>query len=296
MDRLDALSTFVTIADRGSFAAAAREHRVSPQAITRAVAALEARLGVQLFLRTTRSVRLTEEGSVFLDRCRQLLLDLNEAEQAVMGAAAEPQGPLVVTAPVVFGRMHVVPVIAELLRLHPRLSVRLVLIDRFAQLVDEGIDVAVRIGELADSALRAVRIGEVRRVLVASPTYLERRGAPTSPAELRHHDIIAFTGLSASDEWRFGPGGRKIVRVQPRLVVNGADAAIGAAVEGIGICRLLSYQVSRELAEGRLRTVLDADAPPPVPVNLVFQAARAGAPNVRAFIDQAAAHLRAVGL
>lgn len=292
MDRLSTLAAFVTIADKGSFAAAAREHRVSPQAITRAVAGLEARLGVRLLQRTTRSVRLTDEGALFLARCRQPLADLGDAERAIVGAGAEPQGSLVVTAPVVFGRMHVLPIVAELLRRHPRLVVRLVLIDRFAQLVEEGIDVAVRIGELADSALRAVKVGEVCRVLVASPAYLEARGAPSRLADLRHHDVIAFTGISASDKWRFGRNSRTSVQVSPRLIVNGADAAIGAAAAGLGICRVLSYQVADELAAGRLRTVLDEAAPPPVPVNLVFHGARADAPNVRGFLDAAKARFR----
>lgn len=292
MDRLSTLAAFVTIADKGSFAAAAREHRVSPQAITRAVAALEARLGVRLLQRTTRSVRLTDEGALLLARCRQPLVELDDAERAVVGTGAEPQGSLVVTAPVVFGRMHVVPVVADLLRQHPRLVVRLILSDRFAHLVEEGIDVALRIGELADSALRAVKVGEVRRVLAASPAYLEARGTPSRIAELRNHDVIAFTGIAASNEWRFGHDSRASVQVSPRLFVNSADAAIGAAAAGLGICRVLSYQVTADVAAGRLRTVLDEAAPPAVPVNLVFHGARAGTPNVRSFLEAAKTRFR----
>jgi DNA-binding transcriptional LysR family regulator len=182
--------------------------------------------------------------------------------------------------------------VTELLRRHPRLSARLLLVDRVIRLVEEGIDVAVRIGELADSALRAVRLGEVRRVLVASPAYLEARGEPSTVADLRHHEIIAFTGVSGSDEWRFGPAGSTTVQVRPRLVVNGADAAIGAAESGLGITRVLSYQVSPHLADGRLRSVLDGAVPPPLPIHLLFQAGRGTSPNVREFVERAKLRLR----
>ncbi|HYD98491.1 MAG TPA: LysR family transcriptional regulator [Alphaproteobacteria bacterium] len=292
MDRLDAIAAFVTIADRGSFAAAAREHRVSPQAVTRAIAGLEARLGVQLLRRTTRSVRLTEEGALFLARARQVLADLQDAELMVMGARAEPRGTLVVTAPALFGRLHVVPVAAELLRRHPRLTVRLLLLDRVVQLVEEGVDVAVRIGDLGDSAHHAVRLGEVRRILVASPAYLDAQGEPQTVSDLRRHQIVAFTGASGSDDWRFGPEEKQAVHVRPRLVVNGADAAIAAAEAGLGITRVLSYQAGGRIAEGRLRTVLDAAAPPALPVSLLFQANRGASPKVRAFIELARDQLR----
>jgi DNA-binding transcriptional LysR family regulator len=293
MDRLEGLAAFVAVADHGGFAAAARNLRVSPPAITRAIAGIEERLGVQLLQRTTRSVRLTDEGALFLARCRQVLADLHDAEQEAMGARSEPQGTLVVTAPVVFGRLHVTPVVAELLRRHPRLSVRLLLVDRFVQLVEEGIDVAVRIGDLADSALRAVKVGEVRRVLVASPAYLDARGTPAATGDLRRHDVIAFTGLGASDDaWRFGLDGKAAVQVRPRLVVNSADAAIAAAEAGLGITRVLSYQVSAACAAGRLRTVLDEAAPPAIPVNLLFHAGRGGSPAVRSFIDRAKDYFR----
>lgn len=296
MDRLAALAAFVTIANKGSFAAAARKHRVSPQAITRAIAGLEEHLGVRLFQRTTRSVRLTEDGAQFVVRCRQVLADLRDAELSVMGARSEAQGTLVVTAPVVFGRLHVVPIIASLLKRHPRLAVRLLLIDRFVQLVEEGVDVAVRIGELADSALRAVRVGEVRRVLVASSDYLKANGTPAVPADLRRHAVIAFTSISASDEWRFGADERTAVGVRPRLIVNSADAAIAAAEAGLGITRVLSYQVSASVAQRRLRTVLDGAAPSPMPISLLFQADRAASPNVRSFVDEAVSYFRTARL
>jgi DNA-binding transcriptional LysR family regulator len=296
MDRLDALAAFVAVADKGGFAAAARHLRLSPPAVTRAIAGLERRLGTPLFMRTTRSVRLTDEGAAYLARCRPALADLAEAERVVMGTRSEPRGTLVITAPVVFGRLHVVPVIAALLRKHRRLAVRLLLIDRVVHLVEEGIDVAVRIGALADSALRAVRIGEVRRICVASPAYLRAHGTPAAAADLRRHAVLAFAGIDASDEWRFGADGKTVVKVEPRLSVNGADAVIAAAVQGLGVTRVLSYQVRAEIAAGRLRRVLDDEAPPPVPIHLVFQANRAGAPTVRAFIEHAKAYFLKAGL
>jgi len=292
MDRLDCLSAFVAVADQGGFAAAARHLRISPPAVTRAIAALEARLGVVLFQRTTRSVRLTEDGAAFLARCRQALSDLRDAEVAAMGARSEPRGTLAVTAPVLFGRMHVVPVVAELLRRHPQLSVRLVLLDRMVQLVDEGIDVAVRIGDLPDSALSGVRIGEVHRVLVASPAYLEANGTPGTVRDLGGHAMIAFTGISASDTWQVAAEGG-VAHVRPRLVVNDADAAISAAVAGLGVTWVLSYQVSADLAAGRLRTVLDQGIQAAMPISLLFQSARRGSPNVRAFVDLARTRLQA---
>lgn len=292
MDRLDALAALVAIAEHGGFAAAARAMRASPQAVTRAIAGLEARLGVRLFQRTTRSVRLTEEGAVFLERARRVLADLRDAELAALGSAAEPQGTLKVTAPVVFGRLHVAPLLARLLAAHPRLRAELVLVDRVVQFVEEGIDAAVRIGALADSALRAVRLGEVRRVLVASPAYLEANGTPGAVGDLRRHGVVAFTGVSQTDEWRFGTDGKEVVAVRPRLVVNTADAAVAAALEGAGVARVLSYQVSAEVASGRLVELLGEHAPPALPVNLLFQAARAASPPLRALIAAAKAHVR----
>ena len=269
---------------------------MSPQVVTRAIANLEEHLGVQLFQRTTRSVRLTDEGTTFLPRCRQILADLREAEDAVMGTRSEPQGTLVVTAPIAFGRIHVVPIVSALLIRHARVSVRLILLDRTVQLAEEGIDAAVRIGELADSALHAVGVGEVRQVLVASPAYLQVGGTPATTADLQRHELIMYTSVSASDEWRFGPSGKQAVRVRARLFVNTADAAIAAAEAGLGITRVLSYQVSASIAAGRLVTVLDADAPPFIPVSLLFQSGRRDSPAVRSFLDQAKDYFRSAKL
>jgi DNA-binding transcriptional LysR family regulator len=293
MDRLDMLRTFVAVAERLSFAEAARRLRLSPAAVSRAVASVERTLGVALLRRTTRSVALTDQGALYLERCRHALSELDDGARELRGAEANPRGSLVVTAPVVFGRLHVLPVIGRLLREHPGLRVRLMLIDRVVRIIEEGIDIAVRIADLPDSGLRAARVGEVQRVLVASPAYLTARGTPDRVARLPEHDLIVFEGISPSNEWRFGASGRPAVRFEPRLVVNNADAAIAACADGLGITRVLSYQVASRVAAGELRLVLQAHAPPPVPVNLVYPVNRARAPNVRAFLAIAQEHFRA---
>lgn len=292
MDRLDAMRVFAVVADRGSFAEAARHLRLSPAAVTRAVAALEGQIGTLLLNRTTRSVRLTERGAIYLDLCKRVLADLAEGERRVRGEDAAPRGLLVVAAPILFGRLHVLPIIERLLRTHRALSARLMLSDRLVHLADEGVDVAVRIGELADSALIAIKLGEVQRVLVASPAYLKERGEPQTPAALARHDLIAFEGMDATNDWRFGPAEKASVRVEPRLIVNGGDAAIAAAESGLGITRALSYQVRDAVQKGRLRLVLHASAPLPVPINIVHPARRVGAANLTAFITAARDHFR----
>lgn len=285
MDRLQALEAFVAVADHGGFAAGARAIRMSPPAMTRIVAALEAHLGVALFQRSTRAVRLTEEGTAFLVRARAVLSDLRDAEFAAMGGQQAPQGMLIVTAPVAFGQRHVVPVVNALLAAHPRLSVRLLLIDRNVRIVEEGIDVAVRIGPLADSSLVARKIGEVARVAVASPAYLVQHGAPGHPRALRDHALIGVTAVTPATEWRFGAQGEIGVAIRPRFLVNTNDAAIQAAEAGIGIAYQLSYQVDDAIAVGRLVPLLAEYRRAPIPVHLVFGASRAGTPSVRVFAD-----------
>jgi DNA-binding transcriptional LysR family regulator len=296
MDRLDMLRTFVAVADHASFAEAARRLRVSPTAASRAVAALELDLGTPLLRRTTRSVRLTDEGAAYLERCRAALTELDDAALALRGTGALPGGNLVVTAPVTFGRIHILPIATSLLRSHPQLDIELTLIDRVVRLVDEGIDVAVRIGDLSDSALHALKVAEVRRVLVASPGYLAARGTPVNVPALHDHALISFTEIDRAHEWRFGATGKTAIRIEPRLTVNSADAAIAAAVDGVGIARVLSYQAREAVASGRLVTLLDEAAPPPAPVHLVYQANRRGSVNMRAFIDAARAHFGGLNL
>ncbi|QAY75851.1 LysR family transcriptional regulator [Sphingosinicella sp. BN140058] len=292
MDRFDTLNVFVAVAEQRGFAAAARTLGMSAPAVTRAVARLERRLGVTLLHRSTRAVSLTDEGAGFLDRARRILADLREAEQLAMGGRSVPGGQLYVTAPVVFGRLHVLPEIEALLSLHERLTARLMLVDRNVRIVEEGIDVAVRIGALADSALRAVAIGVVQPMVVASPTYLAENGAPTEPAELREHRCIVGSGVRVGSAWPFGADGRRIVEVAPRLTVNSIDAQIRAAEAGLGLTNLLSYQIADALAAGRLVPVLAAHAPPPLPVSLLYDAARAAMPSVRLFLDAMRARAR----
>ena len=292
MDQLDAMRTFVSVATLGSFAEAARRLRLSPSAVTRSVAQLEDQLGLTLMSRTTRSLRLTEHGRIYLESCRRILADVEDAERTVRGESSEPRGELRTAAPILFGRLHVLPVVAHLLAAHTDLSVRLALSDRNVHLVEEGIDVAVRVGALADSSLMAVKLGEVSRVVVASPAYLSARLAPGAPSDLGSHDIIAFEGIDAINEWRFGDGAA-VVRVEPRLTVNSADAAIAAAEASVGITRALSYQVKAAVQAGRLVAVLQEFAPPATPVSAVYPTGRIASPNVSAFIRAAREHFKA---
>jgi DNA-binding transcriptional LysR family regulator len=289
MDQLFTLRAFVAIAGQGSFVGASRALRVSPSVATRAIAQLEERLGLALFTRTTRSLRLTERGQVYLESCQRLIEDLDEAERRVRGENAEPRGELSLSAPIVFGRLHVLPLVQRLLAAHRALSIRLQLSDRNQQLVDEGIDAAMRLGELKDSGLIALKVGTVRRVLVASPGYVKQRGTPRTPAELARHELIAFEALDATNDWRFGAR-EKTVRVRPRLVLNSADAAIAAAEAGVGITRALSYQAREAVLAGRLVLLLDAFAPPPVPVSVVYPGRRSTSANVSAFVRAARSH------
>jgi DNA-binding transcriptional LysR family regulator len=291
MDRLDRLRVFIAVGDTGSFAGAAQKLRLSAAAVTRAIAALEQDLGAVLFRRTTRTVRLTDEGAAYLERCKHLLEEWSDAEQSVRGESGMPRGNLVITAPVCFGRIHIMPVIAGFLRQYPGVNIRLLLVDRLVRLAEEGIDIAVRISELNDSALHAVKIGEVRRVVVAAPSYLTAHGLPRSVGELNGHAIIAFDNQSAHDEWRFGDG--DTYRFEPKLLVNTADAAIEAAIAGIGLTRVLSYQVSAPLTGGALVDVPIPAIGSAIPVSLVFQGSRRRSANVRFFLDHTRAHFRA---
>lgn len=276
------------MADQGSFVGAARKLRVSAPAATRAIAELEARHGTTLFHRSTRAVTLTDAGAQFLPVARRVLADLADGERALAGIAAEPQGQLLVTAPVLFGRLHVLPVVNELIDRHPALSIELMLVDRNIRIVEEGVDVAVRIGPLADSALQAVRIGRVRQMIVASPAYLARFGVPQSGEELRHHRLIASRGPRAVGEWRIGT---QSYRIQPRLRVNSVASMVAAAEAGTGIANLLSYQVADAVAAGRLIELLAAEAPEWLPVSLLFEGSRRRSAALQAFITAMRASL-----
>jgi len=275
MDRLDEWRVFAAVAKRRSFVQAARALRRSPQAMTRAVAALEARLGVRLLNRTTRSVSLTSDGERYLERSVRAVAELDALESV---SDAPLAGLLSLTAPVLFGQLHVAPVVGEFLREHPGLDARLFLVDRIVSLADEGLDLGVRIGALPDSALRARILGHVRLVACASPGYLKRAGRPRAPEDLAKHTCIANTGATPiADRWSF-PGDKRerSVSVRARLTVNTGQAAIDAAVAGFGITRALSYQVGHLVAANKLQLVLERFEPPSVPVQLVQLP---GAPN-----------------
>lgn len=295
MDRLQTLEMFVAVAAEGGFAAAARKLGSSPAAMTRGIAALEARLGTALFHRSTRAVALTDAGTAFLGEAKRLLGELADAERAVRGAQAEPRGQLYLTAPVMFGRLHVLPVVDALLTEHRALVARMMLIDRNVRIVEEGIDVAVRIGALADSSLKAVRIAAVRQMLVASPAYLARRGAPAAIADLDGHEIVGMEGPRTTNEWQMASGRWRFDR-RPRLVVNSVDGALAAAEAGLGIANLLSYQVAEAVDAGRLVELLPREAPPPLPVHLLFEPSRAALPSVRLFVEAMKARMRMAGL
>jgi len=296
MDRIDAMTAFVATVDAGSLAGAARRLGRSPAAITRAIASLERRTAAKLLYRTTRVLRLTEAGDRYIATCRRLLADLEEAELLASGERTAPRGVLTVTAPLSFGRLHVRPIVDAFLEAYPSVQVRLLLLDRVTNLIDEGMDIAIRIGHLPDSGLIAVKTGEVRRVVCASPDYLSRRAPIREPAELTAHHCVAFSQITETDVWTFASGSKggslKQVRVRPRLTVNGAEAAIASAVEGRGVTCVLSYQVERELREGSLALVLERFEPPPLPVHVIYPEARFSAAKARAFVDLVAPKLK----
>jgi len=292
MDRLDSIAVFVTVAERRGFIAAARRLGRSPAAVSRAVAALEDELGLRLINRTTRALSLTEAGESLLERGRRLLADYQDIKDALEGGGAA-KGVLTVTAPVQFGRLHIMPIVRRFLVDHPGVDINLRLLDHIAPLVDEGIDVALRIGELPDSSLLALRVGAVRRVLVASPAYIAAHGAPMRPEDLENHAFISAFGASVtSNLLTLGPEEDRSFRFRPRLSVNSIDAGLDAAAAGLGIVRLLSYQVEAALAAGRLVRILADFEPPSVPIHLVRPAGRRPSQKVSLFIAEAAAALR----
>jgi DNA-binding transcriptional LysR family regulator len=286
MDRLDELAVFVAIVEAGSLVNASRRLRRSPPAVTRALSALEDRIGLRLVERTTRRLAPTEAGSALADRARSLLANYDET---MLGVSRAPvRGVLRITAPVQFGRRHVAPIVSAFLNEHPEVRVELTLNDRNLDLIEEGLDLAVRIGPLADSSLVVRQVGSVRRVVVASPEYLARRGVPLTPPDLAAHDTIFGMARSSAREWRFGPSARgPIVRLSPRLLVDDVEAQLQAAQAGRGIARPLSYQVTEQLAAGSLIRLLQNFEPQPLPVQLVTLSRGYMAPKIRAFLDSA---------
>lgn len=294
MDRLDAMSVFAAIVDGGSLSAAGRRLNVPLATVSRKLADLEAHLKTRLLTRSTRKLELTDAGRDYLEACRQILEQVEEAERAASGAYAKVKGRLVVAAPIVFGRLHVLPVAAAFLEAHPELDIQLRLGDRNVNLIEEHVDVALRIGTLPDSSLVATPVGSIRRVVCASPAYLERFGWPQTPGELSAHRCITFDGLDATTNWVFaGADGQTLqARVRSRLTVSTADAAIEAAVLGAGVTRVLSYQVADAVQDGRLVRLLDEHEPPAVPASLIYPGQGRLPMKTRAFIDFAAGQLR----
>jgi DNA-binding transcriptional LysR family regulator len=299
MDRLDTVAIFVEVAEQGSFVKAARRLGRSQAAVSRAVAALEARLDTALLRRTTRAVTLTDDGARYLERCRQLLAGFEELEAEAALEKADPQGLVSLTAPVVFGRLHVLPVVSGFLRTHaPRIQMRFLMLDRNVSLVDEGIDLGVRLGPLKDSSLRATRVGHVTRGVYGSPAYLARAGTPHVLEDLRGHAIIAIsTAVPGVDRWGFGKRGgaqRQTLGLTPVLTVTSIDAGVEAALLGLGLAQLHSYQADRHVAEGRLVPVLEEFAPDDIPIHVIQPASQHVAAKTRAFIDVLVPALRAM--
>jgi DNA-binding transcriptional LysR family regulator len=280
------MQAFVTVADLQGFAPAARKLGLSPSGVTRLIAALEERLGARLLQRTTRSVTLTDIGTRYLERARRILSDVEEAEGSVEGERTRPGGLLVVSAPLGFGRLHVNPVMSAYLKRYPEVSAELRLSDRIVNLVEDGVDLAVRIGHLPDSTLVARHVGEMRRIVVASSGYLKRRGEPRTPQAIASHDTIQFGATAVSVDWHFVENGREVrVACTPRLVTNSADAAIQYAERGGGLTRVLAYQAADAIRGGRLRIVLQKFEQPPLPIHIVYPTSRLLSAKVRTFID-----------
>jgi DNA-binding transcriptional LysR family regulator len=288
MDRLEAMTAFAAVADRKSFSSAARHLKIAPPAVTRLVAALEDHLGVALLRRTTRTVTVTDAGARYLERVKRILAETEEAESAAQAELATPAGRLVISAPVTFGRTHISPLVADYLKLYPQVTGELLLSDRYVNLVDDGIDVALRIGELGDSSLIARRAGSTRRVVVAAPKYLAERGAPKTLADLKAHDIIRFTGGAL--DWGFAGGER--IELPARYITNSVDCAIDYVMRNGGLVSLLAYQSADAVASGALRIVLSDFERPALPIQFVYPTSRLLSSKVRAFIDLALATRR----
>ena len=293
MDRFEAMSVLLAVVEEGSISAGARRLKAPLATISRKMSELERSLGTQLLVRTSRRIGLTESGRAFVEAARRILEQVEEAERAAAGEYSEPRGELAITAPVVFGRRHVLPLAAEFLAEYPKIDLRLFLLDRHVNLVDEHLDVAVRLGHLEDSALMAVRVGSVRRVICASPAYLARRGAPMAPADLAAHDGVSFRNFSTSPGWSLRGDNAALVEPRTRVALNTVDAAIDAAVAGLGVVRLLSYQIVDELRSGALVPLLEEFAPEPIPIQLVYSSQGMLPVKVRAFIDWILPRLRA---
>src|SRR5471032_1254996 len=286
MDRFHEMQVFLAVAEEAGFAAAARRLKTSPPSVTRAIAAMEQRIGTQLLSRTTRSLHLTEAGQRYLEDCRRILAELNEAEAAAAGSYSIPSGQLTLTAPVLFGELYVAPVLGDYLDRFPRVSINALLVDRVVNMVDEGVEVAVRIGHLQEAGQQAIKVGEVRRVVCAAPAYLERHGRPLHPGQLREAKIVTSSSSQLVSEWQFMDGGQPLsVAVDPRLVVTANNAAINLARLGWGVTRVLSYQVASDVRAGALEIILQDFEPPALPIQVVFQNSARVQAKINTFVD-----------
>ncbi|ODA91492.1 LysR family transcriptional regulator [Mesorhizobium sp. SEMIA 3007] len=293
MDRLEAMSLFVAAVEAGSLSAAARRFGIPLATVSRKVSDLERHLNTRLLNRSTRRLTPTDAGEAYLAACRRILDDVGEAERAAAGEYSAPTGELAITAPVVFGRLHVLPVVTGFLSAYPDVDIRLTLADRITQLVEDHFDLALRIGQLPDSSLVAIGVGSIRRVVCASPAYLAEHGTPTIPEDLGTHDCITFEGLSSAAPWSFAKGKTDVtVQVRSRLQVNTAEAAVDAAIAGVGLTKVLSYQVDAAVRSGMLRIVLQEFEPEPWPVSLVHAGHGLLPVKLRAFLDFAAPRLK----
>jgi DNA-binding transcriptional LysR family regulator len=294
MDRLEAMSAFLAAVEAGSLSGASRKLGMPLATLSRKVSELETHLRTRLVTRTSRRLILTDAGRSYVAACKRILDDVREAERAAAGEYSAPRGELIITAPIVFGRLHVLPVVLEFLKTYPEIDVHLTLADRVVNLQEDHVDLAVRIGELPDSSLVAMRVGSIGRVVCGSPAYFAHRGTPKRPNELSKHDCITFNGLTSPEAWIFLSGkGNISVAVHSRLIVNTAEAAIDAAITGLGITRVLSYQVADALRTGALLLALREFEPPPVPVSLVHAGQGRLALKLRAILDFAAPRLKA---
>jgi DNA-binding transcriptional LysR family regulator len=295
MDRFLAMNTFVRIVEKGSLTAAATALDTSLPSVVRTLATLERDLGVRLLNRTTRRIHLTDDGAQYLERCRTILSAMQDAEAALTSRRTEPHGRLAVTASVGFGRRYIAPIVSEFLRRNPNVSADLLFVDRIVNMVEEGIDVAVRIGHLADSTLIAVPVGKVRRGVCASPEYLQRRGTPRTPADLRTHSCVRHTGFALRGDWHFRVG-RRIVTIPINAVVtcNEIDSSLEACLSGVGLGMFLSYQTAPYRNQKKLRYVLEEFETEPVPVQVVYPQTRLVTSKVRAFVDECVSKLRQI--
>ncbi|HWS40547.1 MAG TPA: LysR family transcriptional regulator [Arenimonas sp.] len=293
MDKFNLITIFVAVVDSGGFVGAARKLNISPPAVTRAINELESQLKVRLLTRTTRVVRVTEAGARYVEDCRRIITELIDADESVGGVHGAPRGRITITAPMLFGAKFVTPIVTDYLQRYSEVSASCLFLDRVVHMIDEGVDVAIRIGELPDSSMQAIRVGHVRRVICASPAYLKKNTLPKNPDDLQKHTIISANSVTASPEWKLMINGeQRIIKLQSRLNTTTNDSAIAAALNGFGLTRLLSYQVAEFLRDGQLKTVLSEYEPAPLPIHVVHREGKHASRKARTFIDLAVERLR----